>query len=202
MEWDDLHYLRRQQAGGDSKRATTRTANQGKNTMATSSSTHNAPIHNGVERVIEGASAIKSAIREAVSGKRLPSYMVGLTIMAAVTLTARALDEAQIGFVTELLTLSAVALFAFVFLSSAVSTATRKIQLWIADTTEAWCRVQVEERLWSQAAQDPRVLNDILWAQRRDEQCLVTEHRAPTHPTQREVLAERRTPSPVFTKYY
>lgn len=172
--------------------------------MATSSSfiRQSEPVHGGVERVIEGASAIKETVREASSGRRLPSYMVGLTVMLIVTFTARALDESQVGFVTELLALSAVALFAFVFLSSTVRALTRIVQSTISAVSEAISRTLVEERLWAHAAQDYRVMNDILWAQRRSESELVTEVRAPSHASQREVNAERRIPAPVFTKYY
>lgn len=173
--------------------------------MATSSSPfirHDTPVHGGVERIIEGAEAVKASVREASSGRRLPSYMVGLTIMIAVTLTARALDETQVGFATELLALSAVALFSFVFLSSIVRAVTRATQRAVTAIAESWSRALLEEQLWAQAAQDPRVMNEIMWAKSRSEVDLVPEVRAPNHMTQREVLAERRIPAPVFTKYY
>ncbi len=173
--------------------------------MATSSSSvirQSEPVHAGVERVIEGANAVRDTVKEASAGRRLPSYMVGLTVMLIVTLTARALDESQVGFATELLALSAVALFAFVFLSSAVRTLTRLTQSAVSSVAEAVARTLVQERLWAHAAQDSRVMNDILWAQSRDESVLVNEVRAPSHASQREINAERRIPAPIFTKYY
>ncbi len=172
--------------------------------MATSSSVirQSEPVHAGVERVIEGAHAIRDTVKEAGAGRRLPSYMVGLTVMLIVTLTARALDESQVGFITELLALSAVALLAFVFLSSAVRSLTRLVQSAVSAVSEAISRRLVEERLWAYAAQDSRVLNDILWAQRRDESELVDEPRASSHSSQSEINAERRIPTPIFTKYY
>jgi hypothetical protein len=179
--------------------------NQG-NTMATSSSlssvVHTEPVHQGVERVVNGIHAVNETLREASAGRRLPSYMVGITIMTAVTLTARAIDDSQMGFASELLALSAAALFAFVFLSASVRWLTRVLQTTVGRITEEASRWVLEDHLWRHAAQDPRVMNDILWAQRRDYDALVEEVRAPRHATQREVLAERRIPSPLFTKYY
>jgi hypothetical protein len=179
--------------------------NQG-NTMATpssySSTTLSDPRHPGVERVLEGAQAIKDTVREVSVNRRLPSYMTGITVMIAVTLTARALDDSQTGFFTELVALSAAALFAFVFLSSSVRMLTRGVQRAFAHFAEEISRRVIEERNWRLAEQDPRVMNDILWAQRRDNAALVDEARGPTHASQREILADRRGPSPVFVKYY
>lgn len=174
--------------------------------MATSSSlssvVHTEPVHQGVERVVNGVHAINETLREVSAGRRLPSYMVGITIMIAVTLTARAIDDSQMGFASELLALSAAALFAFVFLSSSVRLLTRVVQKTASRIAEDASRWVVEDRLWQLAAQDPRVMNDILWAQRRERDALVEEVRTPRHAAQREVLAERRIPSPMFTKYY
>lgn len=174
--------------------------------MATSSSlssvVHSEPVHQGVERVVNGVHAISETVREVSAGSRLPSYMVGITTMIAVTLTARAIDDSQMGFASELVALSAAALFAFVFLSSSVRWLTRVLQKTVTRVAQDARRWMTEDRLWKLAAQDPRVMNDILWAQRRDYDALVDEVRTPGHATQREVLAERRIPSPIFTKYY
>jgi hypothetical protein len=170
--------------------------------MATSSSTHFPAHHGGLERVIERAGLVKDIVDDASHGKRVPSIAVGLTIMALVTSTARALDQAQLGFVTELMTLSAVALFAFVFLSRAIRAIVRTTQRLVADTAANFRRAQADERMWAFAAQDRRVMNEILWAQNRDEATLVPEPLATAHLSQKQVLSERRIPSPVFTKYY
>jgi hypothetical protein len=170
--------------------------------MATSSSTHFPAHHGGLERIIERAELVKDIVDDAGHGKRVPSIAVGLTIMALVTLTARALDPAQLGFATELIALSAVALLAFVFLSHAIRKVVRATQRLVAETAANFRHARADERMWAYAAQDRRVMNEILWAQNRDEATLVPEPLATVHPAQKQALGERRIPSPIFTKYY
>ncbi|MGL4231115.1 MAG: hypothetical protein ACRDAM_17625 [Casimicrobium sp.] len=172
--------------------------------MATSSSptTHFPDHHDGLERLIDRADIVKDLVDDASHGKRAPSLAVGLTIMALVTLTARALDQAQVSFVTELIALSAVALFAFVFLSRTIRTVARTLQRLVADTAANFRRARADERMWAYAAQDRRVMNEILWAKNRDESTLVSESRVTAHPSQKQMLGQRRIPSPIFTKYY
>jgi hypothetical protein len=175
---------------------------QKEKTMATSSSTHFPSHHGGLERMIERVDLVKEIVDEAGHSKRVPSIAVGLTIMALVTLTARALDQAQVSFATELVALSAVALFAFVFLSRAIRAVVRTTQRLVAETAANFRRAQADERMWAYASQDRRVMNEILWAQSRDEAALVPEPRTTAHLSQKRVLGERRIPSPIFTKYY
>lgn len=129
--------------------------------------THFHTSHDGLERVIDGASAAKSVISDIFSPKRLPTYVVGGTIMAVVTMAERALDGAETGFALEWGILSFVALTTFGLLARVIVRATRFTQSWFADYAKHARQTRSDVKLWATARRDPRVMNDILAAQGR-----------------------------------
>ena len=72
--------------------------------------THFPTSHDGLDRVIDGATTAKSVFSDIFSAKRLPTYVLGITIMAVVTATERALDAVETGFAFEWAILTVVAL--------------------------------------------------------------------------------------------
>ena len=123
--------------------------------------------HGGVERVIESASATRSVLSEIFSAKRLPTYVLGVTIMAVVTVTERALDAVNTGFALEWAILSVVALLTFGLLADVILRGTRSSQSWLAARAAASRAEHSDRKLWQTALRDPRVMNDILVAQGR-----------------------------------
>jgi hypothetical protein len=167
--------------------------------------------HGGVERVIERAATIKQLFSEATSAKYLPSYVLGLTIMAAVTLTERALDGTGSGFAVEWIALSAVALVTFVLaadvsrrLTRSAQASMKSISARVRASMATARKARADEKLWAFAAQDSRVMNDILWAKGRSEE-LVDEprlHRAVTVSHANVKTAARGDSLPFFSRYY
>lgn len=132
--------------------------------------THLPATHDGLDRVLNGATAAKSAFSDIFSAKQVPTYVLGITIMAVVTLTERALDAIDTGFAYEWAILTAVALLTFGLLSRFVIRTTRNTQSWFK-TYAAKVRTQrADKKLWATAQHDPRVMNDILCAQGREDQ--------------------------------
>lgn len=129
--------------------------------------THFHTTHDGLDRLIAGASALKGALSEIVSAKHLPTYILAATIMAVVTAAERTLDAAQTGFTFEWAALSVIALLAFGLLANAVVRSTRASQDWYADYTERTRQLRSDAKLWAEARRDPRVLSDIVAAQGR-----------------------------------
>lgn len=123
--------------------------------------------HGGVERVIASANATRSVLSDIFSAKRLPTYVLGVAIMAVVTATERALDAVNTGFALEWAILSAVALISFGLLAGATVSATQSGQHWLASRRAAARRARADRKLWRSALHDPRVMNDILVAQGR-----------------------------------
>lgn len=146
--------------------------------MATQTSTH-APTHGGVERVIERAHATQGVFSNAFAAKQLPTIVLGLTIMAVVTLTERAMDAVDTGFAFEWVVLSVVALASFGLLSNAVVRGTRSAQSWLSQYAQQVEAKRADAKLWDTAQSDPRVMNDILAAQGRAQDELVHEPTAP-----------------------
>ena len=142
--------------------------------MSTQTSTH-IPTHGGLERVIERAEAAQSVFASVFSAKQLPTYVLGLTIMAVVTLTERALDAANTGFALEWAALSVVALATFGLLANGVVRSTRSTQSWIANYAKQAKAARADVKLWATAQNDPRVMNDILAAQGRSQDTLLDE---------------------------
>ena len=131
--------------------------------------THFHTSHDGLDRVIDGASAAKSVFSDIFSAKRLPTYVLGVAIMAVVTATERALDAVETGFAFEWLILTAVALTTFGLLARVIVRSTRATQAWFADYAKHARETRADAKLWETACRDPRVMSEILAAQGRDE---------------------------------
>lgn len=142
--------------------------------MSTHTSTH-LPTHGGLERVIERAAATQSVFANIFSAKQVPTYVLGLTIMAVVTFTERALDSVGTGFATEWAALTVVALVTFGLLAKFVVRSTRAAQAWFADYAEVARQTRADIKLWETAKRDPRVMNDILAAQGREQALMIDE---------------------------
>ena len=135
-------------------------------------STHFHTTHDGLHRIVEGASAAKDTFSEIFSARQVPTYVLGIAIMAVVTATERALDALQTGFAFEWAILTAVALLTFGLLARVVIRGTRVSQAWLADRTKQARQTRADIKLWDTAQRDPRVMNDILAAQGRDDALL------------------------------
>jgi hypothetical protein len=153
--------------------------------MSTHTSTH-IPTHGGLERVIERAEATQSVFASIFSVKQLPTYVLGLTIMAVVTLTERALDAVDTGFALEWAALSVVALATFGLMAKVIVRATLAAQTWLAGYKQRARQARSDEKFWASAQRDPRVMNEILAAQGRSD-ALLDEIR----PAQRATLTVR-----------
>ena len=136
--------------------------------MSTHTSTH-LPTHGGLERVIERAAATQNVFANIFSAKQLPTYVLGITIMAVVTFTERALDSVSTGFAMEWAALTVVALVTFGLLAKFVIRSTRAAQAWFADYAKVARQTRADVKLWETAKRDPRLMNDILAAQGRQQ---------------------------------
>ena len=125
------------------------------------------PTHGGLERVIERAEATRNVFSTIFSAKQVPTYVLGLTIMAVVTLSERALDSLNTGFAIEWAALSVIALTTFGLLAKGILRGTRAAQIWLADYAKHVQQARSDVKLWATAQRDPRVMNDILAAQGR-----------------------------------
>ena len=123
------------------------------------------PFHGGLNRVIERAAVTQSVFSNIFSAKQVPTYVLGITIMAVVTLTERALDSVGTGFAAEWAALTMVALVTFGLLAKFVVRRTRAAQAWFADYAKCARQTRADVKLWETAKRDPRVMNDILAAQ-------------------------------------
>lgn len=142
--------------------------------MSTQTSTH-IPAHGGLERAIERAEATQSVASSVFSAKQVPTYVLGLTIMAVVTLTERAMDAVNTGFALEWFTLSIVALASFGLLAKGVVRGTQSAQTWLAAYARRAKAARADAKLWATAQRDSRVMNEILAAQGRAPQALHNE---------------------------
>ncbi len=164
--------------------------------------THFPTSHDGLDRFIEGASAAKSVFSDIFSAKRLPTYVLGLTIMAVVTMTERALDAAETGFALEWAVLTVVALATFGLLARVVIRGTRATQAWFADYAKHARQTRADVKLWTTARRDPRVMNDILAAQGREELMIdETSSKTPSGSVKDDGLAAL-APWTQLTRYY
>jgi hypothetical protein len=133
------------------------------------------PTHGGLERVIERTGATRGVLASIFSGQHVPTYVLGLTVMAVVTLTERALDAVDTGFASEWVALSVVALATFGLLANAVTSGTRAAQAWFGQYVARARNRRADEALWATAQNDRRVMNDILAAQGYAEHALLDE---------------------------
>lgn len=134
--------------------------------------THFHTSHDGLDRLTDGISAAKSIFSDIFTAKRLPTYVLGVTIMAVVTATERALNAVETGFAFEWAILTVVALTTFGLLARAIVRGTRATQSWFAAYARQARQTRSDNTLWSTACRDPRVMNDILAAQGRSESLL------------------------------
>ena len=129
--------------------------------------THFHTTHDGLDRMLDGAAAARGAFSEIFSARHVPTYVLGIAIMAVVTATERLLDAVPTGFAFDWAILTAVALLTFALLARAVIRATRATQAWFADYTKHARQTRADLKLWETARRDPRVMNDILAAEGR-----------------------------------
>ena len=129
--------------------------------------THFHTSHDGLDRFTDGVSAAKGVFSDIFSAKRLPTYVLGVTIMAVVTATERALNAVDTGFALEWVILTVVALTTFGLLARTIVRGTRAAQNWLADCAKAARQTRADVKMWDTARRDPRVMNDILSAQGR-----------------------------------
>ena len=134
---------------------------------SSSSSSFHTPFHGGLNRVIERAAVTQSTFSNIFSAKQVPTYVLGITIMAVVTLTERALDSVGTGFATEWAALSVVALVTFGLFAKLVTRGTHATQAWFADYLHNARENRADASLWESAKRDPRVMSDIIAAQDR-----------------------------------
>ena len=142
--------------------------------MSTQTSTH-IPTHGGLERVIERARATQGVVSSIFSAKQLPTYVLGLTIMAVVTLTERAINAVNTGFAFEWVALSVVALATFGLLANGIVRGTQMTQSWLANYAKRAKAARADVKLWTTAQRDARVMNEILAAQGRTHDSLLDE---------------------------
>ncbi len=171
--------------------------------MSTQTSTH-VPKHGGLERVIERAEATQSVISNIFSAKQVPTIVLGVAIMAVVTLTERAIDAIDTGFALEWAALSVVALATFGLLSNAVVRGTQSVQSWFTQRTQRAKATRADVQLWATAKSDPRVMNDILAAQGRAQDDFRQERASPPHAplTVRDDGLAPLAPWVQLTRYY
>jgi hypothetical protein len=171
-------------------------------TLNTGFPTSREPLtHGGLARVLTLAAEVKQLCHEVISTKRLPSYVLGLTIMAAVTFTERAIDRMNAGFAVEWITLSLVALLTFVLCANAVRYATRNTLRWAGTAMANWRAARADQRLWDSAMRDPRVMNEILRAKGREAD-FVDEPRVHIHASRSLAEPVRLPPVSMFLRQY
>ena len=129
--------------------------------------THFHTSHDGLDRFTNGVSAAQGVFSDIFSAKRLPTYVLGVTIMAVVTATERAMNAVDTGFAFEWAILTVVALTTFGLLARVIVRGTRATQSWLADYAKAARQNRADVTMWHIARRDPRVMNDILSAQGR-----------------------------------
>ena len=138
--------------------------------------THFHTSHDGLDRFTNGVSAAQGVFSDIFSAKRLPTYVLGVTIMAVVTATERAINAVDTGFAFEWAILTVVALTTFGLLARVIVRGTRATQSWLADYAKAARQTRSDIKMWDTARRDPRVMNEIMAAQGRAD-CFVDEAR-------------------------
>ena len=134
------------------------------------------PTHFGFERVtLEKPSHIslnrapKIGTVRTLSNKRLSNVILGLLVMAAVTLTERMLDPTKTSFALEWAVLSVVALVTFTLLAKVVFRMTASARAWLAFYIAEARETRAEQELIWLAKGDRRVMDDIRAARDRQE---------------------------------
>lgn len=127
------------------------------------------PNHFGFERLANDQYALTTAFFRRLSKIRLQDFIVGLVVMAAVTVAERALDSLKTGFAFEWVVLSAVALITFAMLGKIVARGTAQARGWFLAHLAESRAARVEENLLWLAKGDRRVMEDIRAARDRQE---------------------------------
>ena len=127
------------------------------------------PNHFGFERLANDQYALTDAFFRRLSKIRLQDFIVGLVVMAVVTITERALDSLKTGFAFEWVVLSAVALITFVMLGKVVTRGTAAVKTWLVARLAEARALRAEESLLRLAKGDHRVMDDIRAARDRQE---------------------------------
>jgi hypothetical protein len=127
------------------------------------------PNHFGFERLANDQYALTTAFFRRLSRIRLQDFIVGLVVMAAVTITERALDSLKTGFAFEWVVLSAVALITFAMLGKIVARGTAAIRAWSVAYLANVRAARAEQDLIWLAKGDRRVMEDIRAARDRRE---------------------------------
>ena len=117
--------------------------------------------------IAEQKNTPRSVFFNPFTAKNLPTLVLGLTIMAVVTLTERAIDSTETGFALEWAMLTVVALVTFGLSARVVRHGTRAVQAWCADYAVHAQKTRADVKLWDAARRDPRVMNEILAAESR-----------------------------------
>jgi hypothetical protein len=127
------------------------------------------PNHFGFERLANDQYALTTAFFRALSKIRLQDVIVGLSVMAVVTMTERALDSVSTGFALEWILLSAVALITFATMGRAVAKGTVSVRTWLNEYFVELRSVRAEVELLRLAKGDRRVMDEIRAARDRQE---------------------------------
>jgi hypothetical protein len=127
------------------------------------------PNHFGFERLANDQYALTTAFFRRLSRIRLQDFIVGLVVMAVVTMAERALDSASTGFAFEWVVLSAVALITFAMLGKIVARGTAAIRAWSVAYLANVRAARAEQDLIWLAKGDRRVMEDIRAARDRRE---------------------------------
>ena len=127
------------------------------------------PNHFGFERLADDQYPLTTAFFRAISKIRLQDIVVGVSVMAVVTMTERALDSVSTGFALEWVLLSAVALITFATMGGAVAKATVSVRTWLNDYFAELRNVRAEVELFRLAKGDRRVMDDLRAARDREE---------------------------------
>ena len=132
--------------------------------MATSS---RATVHEVTQQKNTPRSVFFNPFINPLAAKNLPTLVLGLTVMAVVTLTERAIDSTETGFALEWAMLTVVALVTFGLCARVVRHGTRAVQAWCADYAVHARKTRADVKLWETARRDPRVMHEILAAESR-----------------------------------
>lgn len=127
------------------------------------------PNHFGFERLANDQYTLTTAFFRAISKIRLQDVAVGLSVMAVVTITERALDAISTGFAVEWVLLSAVALITFATVGRAVAKATVAVRTWLNEYFAELRSVRAEVELLRLAKGDRRVMDEIRAARDRQD---------------------------------
>lgn len=121
----------------------------------------------GVTQGNESSAAGPAPRSDRFSPSSPSTWVLGVAIMAVVTLTERALDSVHTSFALEWAILTVVALVTFGLLARITTRATRATVAWIGDYAMHAAQTRADVQLLELARRDPGVMREILAAQGR-----------------------------------